>query len=392
MTRPTTSASNIFRRELCPGSHAAEAQFPQLDESPDAMEGTLLHAMDADKSLDRSALTPDQEEVLARAEKIDEEIFSAIRTSLELPEDEPYSDGCEETLILRRGLRKVLGGHCDRWRFYPGPKVLAVIDKKFGRREVIPAESNMQLRSYAVMGAEDTRWKPDNILVAINQPRMPFGGQLTMAEYTRVQIPDAKAHLLRVIDASQVEGAPRIAGEEQCRYCSAKLHCDAYRAKYAAIDGVASDGKEVFIAKLARLSDEQLDRVWVAIGFAETVKDTARTEIERRLEAGQMDNYELRPTGNMSTVTDNIRAVELLRGIGFTDTEVLRRAKLKLDELSDDIREREGLTIKAAKVKLRDTLAPVLDIKPKSPALKRVADCQPTEGKALPLGDELFPA
>ena len=108
--------------------------------------------------------------------------------------------------------------------------MLIIIDKKYGRKEVTPAEANMQLRSYAVMGAK--RWTPDKILVSINQPRLKFEDRLSMAEYTKDEIPAARDHILRVWDAAHAPNAPRIAGFEQCRYCKAKLICDAYRAKY----------------------------------------------------------------------------------------------------------------------------------------------------------------
>jgi hypothetical protein len=51
MIRMTTSASNLLRRKLCPGSANAERDIPEQPESEDATEGTLLHAMMADPSM-----------------------------------------------------------------------------------------------------------------------------------------------------------------------------------------------------------------------------------------------------------------------------------------------------------------------------------------------------
>ena len=86
---------------------------------------------------------------------------------------------------------------------------------------------------------------------------------------------------------------------------------------------------------------------------------------------------ELQRTGSMSHITDTVRAAALLRGIGFSDSDIIARSKISLDKLSEDIRERDGLTQKAAKLKIRDTLMPVLDIIPKSPSLQRIKDWKP---------------
>ena len=186
--------------------------------------------------------------------------FGPYRSSLEMPDDEPFEEGRETEMWFFRGIKKLFPGHVDRWRYYPRLKVLIIIDKKYGRKEVTPAEANMQLRSYAVMGAK--RWTPDNILVAINQPRLKFEDRLSMAEYTKDEIPAARDHILRVWDAAHAPNAPRIAGFEQCRYCKAKLICDAYRAKYEFLTTPAEDGLEAFTVQLKELGlTSQLDRV-----------------------------------------------------------------------------------------------------------------------------------
>ena len=61
--RAATSASNLFRRALCPGSERLEEGLPDED-SPESREGTLLHEYDANPQLDRSVLTPDQRDLL----------------------------------------------------------------------------------------------------------------------------------------------------------------------------------------------------------------------------------------------------------------------------------------------------------------------------------------
>jgi hypothetical protein len=387
MIRALTSASNIARRDKCKGSAAAEAAFPQTDENEYSEEGTLLHAIDADPAAGAGVkLTGEQKDVLEAAKRSDEDIFKAVRTSLKISDDEPFEEGREEELWVYRGLKKVFPGHCDRWRLYPNLSVLVIIDKKFGRNEVTEAEANLQLRSYAVMGAR--KWKAKHVLVAINQPRLKYEDRLTIAEYSQDNIQPAQDHVLAIWDGSHnpdgspKQDVPRVAGEEQCRYCSARLNCDAYRAKFEFLAKPSADGKESFIARLESLTDEELDEVYVACTFAGLIKDDAKKEIIHRMGGEKMRNYEIKPTGNTSTISDTARAVELLEGIGFTKAEIIKRAKFSLDALSEDLRAKDGGTQIAAKRKIRDTLESVLEVTPKAPSLKRLH--APEEFEVLP--------
>ena len=387
MIRALTSASNISRRELCPGSAAAEQDFPQGDDSEYSEEGTLLHAIDSDASAGVGVkLTGEQKDVLEAAKRADDEIYNSVRASLKITPEEPFEEGREEELWFYRGLKKVFPGHCDRWRWYPNMSVLIIIDKKFGRLEVTPAESNMQLRAYAVMGAR--RWKAEHTLVAINQPRLRYDDRVTLAEYNKDSIQAAGEHVLRIWDgAHNPDGSPRtdvprVAGQAQCRYCSARLHCDAYREKYEFLAKPSEDGKDRFVATLGAATDAELDRIHVAATFAALVKDDIKKEIVRRMEDGGMRNYEMKPTGNTSTISDVEKAVGMLEGIGLTQSQIIKRARLSLDALAEDLHAKEGGTQIAAKRKIRDTLASVLDVTPKAPSLKRLR--APDEFEVLP--------
>lgn len=375
MNRATTSASNIARRELCPGSAAAEEGLPEED-SEDAEEGTLLHKIDAGELKEKDQdLTGEQRDILKYARSADEDIFRAVKSSLEIPDGEPFDEGRETEMWFYRGIKKLFPGHVDRWRYYPGFKALIIIDKKYGRKEVTPAEANMQLRAYAVMGAK--RWTPDKSLVAINQPRLKYEDRLSMAEYTKEEIPAARDHILRVWDAAHAPNAPRIAGFEQCRYCKAKLICDAYHARYGFLVAQAEDGIAAFTGQLSKLDDIALDKVKQAVVFAKLIEVATNSEIMARKEVGGMPMYDIHRTGSVSTITDPLQAVALLRELGFSDNEIIARARFSLDKLSDDLRERDELTMKAAKMKIRDKLMPVLDIVPKSPSLQRIKGWKP---------------
>lgn len=343
----------------------------------------MLHDLDANPDKDHSELTSEQADVLDKAAKADEEVFKAIRLAMKFDENEPYEEGYEKELWFFRSIKKLFPGHCDRWRWWPRVKVLAIIDKKFGRKEVTSAESNLQLRCYATMAEKP--WKPNLCIVAINQPRLPFEDRVTMGEYTPAQIQASRDQINAIWDASHNpdgsprEDAPRFAdAQEQCRYCRAKLKCDAYTAKYGWMSLPASDGKDAFVGRLAEIPDFKLAQVWEAIVFSKIVEGSAKAEIIKRIEAGGMPMFELKDTGNTSTINDTPKALKLLRSYGLTDEQIMLCAKLTKGDLAEKIRDHEKCTIAASKKKLNQVLEPVLTVTPKSPSIQSVNEPQKT--------------
>ena len=371
-TRALTSASNLHQRELCPGSAFAEQGRPNTD-NDDSKEGAMLHALDADPKADRSHLTGEQREVLTAAAEADEHIFAAIATRMEISQDEFFIEGREDERWMRRGFKSLFPGHPDRWRYYTDRKVLVVIDKKFGRNEVTPAEVNRQLLAYALMTSED--YEADHIFVAINQPRLPAMKRITIGEYSRETLEASKAIVYSIWggshnpDGSAREDAPRIAGESQCRYCKAKLDCDAYAAKFTFLEAPSHDGKDVFVGKLLSLTDDQLDRIYLACNFAGKIKDDVKDEILRRMESGGMTNFSAKPSGMNTNITDSIAARRILTGAGLPDAQITRLETMTT--ITKVAAEVMGLSEAKAKKEVEGLLASVSEKEPKAPTLKR---------------------
>lgn len=373
-TDHTHGASYLAQWQACPGSAFAQHGLPDEDSS-DSMEGTMLHAMHADKNLDRSALTGEQHDILKYTAEGDQRIIKGVGQSLQIADTENYQEGKEDERWFRRGIKPLFPGHNDYWRFYPHSKVMVIIDYKFGRKEVAGADANLQLMAYAVMGWEEKQ--PNHLLVAINQPRLAYDSRLTIAEYNSDSIKAAKDLVLSIWDGSHNkdgsprEDAPRSAGEAQCRYCRAKLRCDAYRAKYEFLAKPATEGKESFVARLNQLTDKELDKVFVACKFAGLIESAAKAEILTRMEAGAMPDYESKPGNNISKINDPQKAFELLKGLGLTQAQIINRCKISLEDISEDIRTSHGITQKDAKRVVRDALLPIIEVKQNAPSLKR---------------------
>ena len=382
--RLLTSASNLHRREACPGSAFAEAGYPN-EESDAAAEGTMLHALMADTSMDRTHLNGEQLKTIQAAEEMNLQLWKIVGEAMARrgQEDDFEPDqGHEVELWLRRGIKPIMNGHCDHWRYFSHQKLLVIVDYKFGRIAVDEAESNLQLRAYAVMGAE--KWDCDHILVAINQPRLAYEKRLTISEYTREALKAAKAQLLDIYDKAHNkdgtprEDAPRVAGESQCRYCRAQLLCPTYRETYSFLADSAPMGKEAYVQdRIMTMGDADLDRVYTACKFAALISDKAKEEILRRQKLGGMLMWQSVPGRKNTEITDRARAVRLLQNIGLPLESVLECAKLSLPELSEELRRRDGLKQKEAKERIFQTLQPVLEITETAPSLKRVEGGQP---------------
>lgn len=363
MTRHTTSASNIHRRKLCPGSERMEEGLPD-EESDQSREGTLLHGYDANPELDVAALKPYHRDLLRISAGLDEQIFDRAFENFGIERNDEFQSGRERELWAKNADGElVVPGHCDLWRFWPRTRVLAIVDKKFGYKVVTPAVANLQLRIYAIAGADE--WKAEQVLVAVTQPRLPFDERLTMAAYTQSDIDKARDELLWILTASRQPNAPLVAGDEQCRYCKAKMLCPAYKEKFLSIEVAARD--------LAECDDDQLDQVLVAIAFADYIKEQARDEARKRVAAGRMPNYKLGAESEIRDVADVRKAMALLALRGdITNDDIKSSLDMSIGTIEERVRERKKCTWKVAKEIVAETLEMVISKKPKKRSLSRI--------------------
>jgi hypothetical protein len=356
-----------------------EAGLPD-DDSAQSKEGTLLHSFDANPKLDRAVLKPQQQDLLRISAELDDFVFSRVREQFtDLEVSSGFTEGREKELIALRGTNAETPGHCDRFVYFAGTKLLVIIDKKFGYRETTPAAANYQLRTYAIGAAEE--WDVDNVVVAITQPRLPYEQRVTMASYTREDIEASKKELSAIRFESAKPDAPLVAGEEQCRYCRARAFCPALKAKIdsgfslvpVAGDGTVAKRQAEAAELLARCDDEELDRVLVAIQLSDFIKDPARDEARRRVEAGQLTTWQLGKASEIRKIVDSKRAVSLLSLRGdLTRDEVLGCCSPKIGALEEKLREKKKCTWKEAKEIVEETLAPVLERESKKQSLTRI--------------------
>jgi hypothetical protein len=167
------------------------------------------------------------------------------------------------------------------------------------------------------------------VYVAIVQPRAPFDERITIACYTPEDIGNASDQISEIINNSNREGAPLIPGEEQCRYCRAKLICPAFRetmtvpAVITPDKALSVEAREAFLQqKLAELNDEQLDKVLMACALAEMIEAPAKDETRKRIKEGGMTNFSLAKDSEVREIVNVRRAMSLLSLAGFERSDL----------------------------------------------------------------------
>lgn len=377
MDRATTSASNIHRRYLCPGSERMEAGLPDED-SEQSLEGQLLHDHMANPGKSRKKLKAAQRDLLEGAERLVREIFNRVHAQFGLGEfTTADTGGTERTLYLHRGIKKLFPGHCDLWDYIATIKLLVIIDHKFGYKVVTSAAANLQLRSYAVMGAEEHDC--DHVVVAITQPRLSFDDRLTMAIYSRADIEASRQQLYQIWDDCKKPDAPLNPSAEACQYCKAKLLCPAYQEKVreglsivpAPTGGTLANREATITQSLAQCSDEQLGRFLDACAFASFAAEFAKDVARERLHKGGMHGWKLGKESEVREVTDVMKAFKLLTDAGLDPVKVNVALKMTMGPVEEIYRDAKGGTWRDAKDAINQLLGGVIAKHTKKASVQR---------------------
>lgn len=370
MKRAITSASNVFRRALCPGSEKMETGLGDT-ESEYSTEGTLLHSLyfTAAPPAALAALTPEQRETLESANADTEKFFAAFRSTVGIPDDAPFTDAKEVELRIADGDIE-LTGHADIVRTWAGFDAIAVADVKFGYGENEDAPDNIQLCCYAVMARMPSTRAAG---VALIQPRN-FGPRCTMAFYGADGLDAAQAEIMRIVASARLPDAPLVATDSGCRFCKATAICPAWRARYMnpakadltpiaplALELVTADdlvaGAAVITACRGKRGDE-----WMA-------------EMKRRVEAGTLPGWRLQSTGDVVKCTDALGLFTALKGYfgdALTAADFDACRDLRWGQLEELIGALSGLSEKKAKDFLKEFTAPFVERTPK--AMRVVVD------------------
>jgi len=247
--------------------------------------GTRIHEAVEGKEIDL-----DHNEETARESVVAR--IAELRQALGVPVD--AVELVEQRLWLRDGLRRVASGRPDKIWLYDRTAVIP--DVKTGWGGVAHESVNLQLRGYAVL-AYINHQEVERVIVAIAGAH---GAKPHPVEYGIKELEQSRQEWLAEIAATNQPGAPRVAGDVQCNYCPAKLHCPQAQEQIPkmALTTIHETGLVVSNEDLAAL----LDRC----GLAKKMVGEIEAEAKRRLEADPdaLPGFKLVPGTNRATITN----------------------------------------------------------------------------------------
>lgn len=216
------SASGMQRLVLCPGSWMAEKGYPE--ESSEAAEaGTRLHA-----HMEHGTLPEDAAEAEAVEWCRAQEVALAEKYL-------GWGSAADERCLReqRWWFKDVFSGQADV--VYVANGMALVLDYKFGRVPVAAARDNMQLAALALLAL---KMLPD-VDVVFCGILQPFASRQEpgVVRYHREMNGQLECYFMHAVAKAESEGARRVPGEVQCRYCKAKAECPACMALVSSATG-----------------------------------------------------------------------------------------------------------------------------------------------------------
>lgn len=240
-----------------------------------------------------------------------------------------------------------------------------IVDFKTGRNEVTESARNLQLRSQAVIMAENYGFRPFD--VAIIQPWVSSTPDI--CSYTEEDLGIASREVLKILEEAQKPDAKRIPGEKQCDWCRAKRICPEANVIVADLVPV-----QVLSLTPQQVSDV-LDRVKLAKKVIDDIEKWAKQRLQE--DPNAIPGWTLEPGDKRRSVTSPQQAIDLLQEHGLLDQEgFFQCCDVKLGELEKQVRAHTGLKKKEAEAKVNAALKDVIQTKQNQPSLARIKENQ----------------
>lgn len=351
-------AAELERVALCPGSYWATQGIPYRS-SPEAEEGTLMHKACETGQWEEGILEPEQEATVRRALDIRTVLLTRIfgeGSKVRIQKEKFYKD-----------FQIGLSGKFD-WVACSADSTLSlnavVGDWKFGRGQVEEADSNLQVRAYAVLAQRSRLIPPtvDKYFVVIIQPRV--SNEPTICEYGRDDIERSVEQIVEIRKAAEPVDAPRTPSPQACRFCAA---CGTDRCP-------ESQRMIAVVSQPVELQPERLSRALKAAAVAEGVIKQWRASARAQIEGGvEIPGWDLVPNSQRAHFTDVMgawaRLQDTLEPHAFADA-----CKVTMGVLEEKYREKFACTWEEAKRGVRFLLRDVIEMRDVAPSLKQVDD------------------
>jgi len=364
--RPTTTASNLFRRILCKGSANMERVSPESENSALSDFGNRLHSADLTGNLE--GLPALEEFLVLKARRLRDSYFHAKCDEFGIPEDAEMMRFVEYQMELQGYQHPTTGepftGKADLVLYFPDRQIAFIFDDKFGKIPVDTAQANAQLDSYATMFCQ--RFKVKNMVVGIVQPWLASPMDFHVAEYDSGQLKNVSDRVMKALRDSEEPDAELRASRDACLYCRAKGIC---REANAVVEVAAS-----IRGSVDQLTIRELELAHEAARFAGEVADASSERLRSILEAAPdaSTKYTLKSGRSKRKISDNRAVVECLEKLdvfkGRACEMLIDVAEIRMTALIELFSAVYGISQSDAVARVNDAIGHLVDVK----------DCKPT--------------
>lgn len=316
-------SSSIKRRVLCPGSAKMEFGLPDTS-TPEADHGTMLHEVMAGTK-DTEGLSIEDTKLVEDAKEMRDSVHRQIISTSGKALGESMQGLRKEVeveLFLRDDqLNPIISGHADEVLINEQKRSALIIDYKFGKVPVDDAPDNLQLRTYAVMLADQEDL--DDVWAAIIQPAVAGNENTTIALFDKKALKAWKKQLMSLASVVNEDDPPLNPSQEACHYCKARGICPAAREQMSKI--VTHEKMPLSVESLPEL----LAKCVIAERVVEKIRSAARELLAESPDA--IPGWRLKPV-QRRVIRDPSIAMESVSGI-ISPEQFTKACSVKITEL-----------------------------------------------------------
>lgn len=372
--RAITSASNLLRRKLCPGSPTAERGLPEVGNKVFAETGVMLHDLEFDETKSREELQLIQQRALAKNKRVTEEYIMrvlSLNNIVEQPGDRVTFKEREFFLCDERmePVAPLVPGHADEIVTFPKYKIVFIFDSKFGRYGVTRADSNLQLAFYTVTAHDDIGG--EKFYAAIRQPYLPSPQDFHDVHFLPEDVTAARREILQIIAETQKPDAPRIPSVDACWFCRA---CGTPNCPES-----MSFISDIQRAKIMSMRPVELEAMGDVMRMAQTIINNWYERIEYILAhyPQVLKHYELGPQQTVDAIPNPEQALNVMIAqnmfgnvnVDEATTKFLECCKPSIPDLASAIAKAQGITEQNARTAIH--ALGIVASKPKKRSLRK---------------------